>query len=146
MLSLYSKAATLPGTANAQQKNEIGDLRDAIVSFTSLTVDSGRASVRLFCTVPTWSASTDTCLDLHDLNELRSRFLVFVHDLLQSLRASGVSASYSLSPSSSPLCVIGHRPLDTATVLDKLHQSKGTLKKEQVALVDVDNVTCLIMT
>lgn len=29
-------------------------------------------------------------LDLYDHQELRSRFLLFIHDLLQSLRSSGV--------------------------------------------------------
>src|ERR1700676_326631 len=29
--------------------------------------------------------------DLHDLHDLRARFLVFIHSLLESLRASGVS-------------------------------------------------------
>jgi hypothetical protein len=64
-------------------------------------------SVRLYCTVPTWSPSSDICMelrsaspyridagipgiDLHDLNTLRSRSLHFIHDLVNSLRESGV--------------------------------------------------------
>jgi len=31
-----------------------------------------------------------TGLDLHDLHDLRSRILLFIHDLLESLRAAGV--------------------------------------------------------
>ena len=61
--------------------------------------------------------------DLHDLHDLRARFLVFIHSLLESLRASGVSvgyhlktclkhiyfqipASYVLVPMSSPICLV----------------------------------------
>jgi hypothetical protein len=103
-------------------------------------LQSGNSAVRLHGTVPTWSSSSDICmfpllfnfmpliqksgLDLHDLHELRSRFLLFIHDLLQSLRSSGVRpsrsknlfemylpcrqvvASYSLAPSSSSLCLV----------------------------------------
>ncbi len=65
-------------------------------------------SVRLYCTVPTWPPSSDICMkwrseslphiidtdisgiDLHDLNTLRSRSLHFIHDLVNSLRESGV--------------------------------------------------------
>jgi hypothetical protein len=68
-------------------------------------------SVRLYCTVPTWSPSSDICMhlrlassyrgeggindgtlgiDLHDLYTLRSRSLHFIHDLVNSLRESGV--------------------------------------------------------
>jgi hypothetical protein len=64
-------------------------------------------SVRLYCTVPTWSPSSNICMelrtvsphiidtdilgvDLHDLNALRSRSLHFIHDLVNSLRESGV--------------------------------------------------------
>lgn len=32
--------------------------------------------------------------DLHDLHDLRARFLVFIHSLLESLSASGVSVGY----------------------------------------------------
>lgn len=68
-------------------------------------------SVRLYCTVPTWSPSSDICMewrsvsphiidhgitgiDLHDLNTLRSRSLHFIHDLVNSLRESGVSRKF----------------------------------------------------
>lgn len=63
-------------------------------------------SVRLHCTIPTWCPASDICKtfwpkidillshiddDLHDLHDFRTRFLVFIHSLLESLRASGVS-------------------------------------------------------
>ncbi|PPQ80847.1 hypothetical protein CVT25_001972 [Psilocybe cyanescens] len=142
--------------------SQFGSLRDAIVSFTKLTADSGTTFVRLYCTIPTFSYSTDTCLDLHDLNELRSRFLPFIHDLLQSLRSSGVSqrianisvthfssqisATYSLAPSNSSLCLVSQKPINTTIVLDKLDKSNRMLKREQVALVDLEGVACLIIT
>ncbi|KAF7347834.1 putative poxc laccase transcription factor [Mycena venus] len=47
------------------------------------------SDLRLYCTVPTWSSSSDTCLDLHDLHQLRTKFLVFIHDLVHALRSSG---------------------------------------------------------
>ncbi|KDR84989.1 hypothetical protein GALMADRAFT_233523 [Galerina marginata CBS 339.88] len=128
------------------QLSELGNLGDAIRSFTDLTVNSGTTSVRLHCTIPTWSSSTDTCLDLHDLHDLRSRFLLFIHDLLQSLRSSGISASYSLAPSSSSLCLICQKPIDTASVVDKLYETNNKLKRDQAALVDLNGVPCLIIT
>lgn len=68
-------------------------------------------------------------IDLYDLQALRTRSLVFIHDLVEALRASGVSpiievlhsvltealffflarqiaASYRLQPSNCPLCVV----------------------------------------
>ena len=74
----------------------------------SLAVDSGKATIRLRCTIPTWSSATDTCslmhhgfavfywckdspgVDLYDLHELKSRALDLIHELLLSLRSSGV--------------------------------------------------------
>ncbi|OAX30793.1 hypothetical protein K503DRAFT_166743 [Rhizopogon vinicolor AM-OR11-026] len=36
-------------------------------------------SVHLHCSVPMWSSPSDTCLDLHNLHDLRSRILLFIH-------------------------------------------------------------------
>ncbi|KAH9486935.1 hypothetical protein JR316_0001001 [Psilocybe cubensis] len=147
MLSLYPQTSPLSLPQQERpQISELGSLREAISSFTKLTADSGTSFVRLYCTVPTFSYSTDTCLDLHDLNELRSRFLPFVHDLLQSLRSSGISATYSLAPSNSSLCLVSQKPINTPALLDKLDESSRRLKREQVALVDLDGVSCLIIT
>lgn len=96
--------------------------------------------MRLHCAVPTWAPASDSCMlphctsaprahttrtgvDLHDLHDLRARFLVIVHDLVTSLRSRGVrwnsclttgsladalaqiQTSYCLAPSSS-ICLI----------------------------------------
>ncbi|KAF9015160.1 hypothetical protein BDQ17DRAFT_1340591 [Cyathus striatus] len=109
MVSVLSQSAFVIGTAQQTSKlqiSELGNLDDAVDSFKKLIIHSGRVSVRLHCTIPTWSATSETCLDLHDLNELRSRFLLFIHDLRQSLRASGIAASYSLIPSNSSVCLV----------------------------------------
>jgi len=148
MLSLYSQPTPLSPVTSPEsriQLSELSNVQDAVVSFTNLTVRSGITSIRLHCKIPTWSPSTDTCLDLHDLNELRSRFLLFIHDLLKSLRSSGVSASYSLAPSNTSLCLVCPKPVDIR-VLPKLDQFNTRLKREQVALVNLDDSPCLIIT
>ncbi|KAF8807405.1 hypothetical protein BYT27DRAFT_7241962 [Phlegmacium glaucopus] len=108
MLSVYPQmSVSTKDTCQQQgQMNELEDFQRAIDSFTKLIMCSGTSAIRLHCAVPTWSCSTETCVDLHDLHELRSRFLIFIHNLIQSLRSSGISASYSLAPSSSSRCLI----------------------------------------
>ncbi|KAH8100715.1 hypothetical protein BXZ70DRAFT_1064822 [Cristinia sonorae] len=109
MLSVMPQAAHLPlhiqqGPSKDVTFNELGNFRDAVEPFVTLLSRSG-PSVRLHCTVPTM-CSADSCIDLHDLQALRARSLVFVHELVEALRASGIAASYRLQPSSCPLCVI----------------------------------------
>ncbi|KAF8168099.1 hypothetical protein B0H34DRAFT_684208 [Crassisporium funariophilum] len=157
MLSVYSQPPSLSSKDIFDQRvqfNELGNMHDAIDSFTKLIVRSGKVAIRLHCTVPTWSCSTETCLDLHDLHELRSRFLLFIHELLQSLRSSGISASYSLAPSSSSLCLVCALPpkadaKNTSIDIDILQKDphfNHKLKREQVVLVDLKDGPCLIIT
>ncbi|KAF8873709.1 hypothetical protein CPB84DRAFT_1798167 [Gymnopilus junonius] len=80
------------------------------------------------------------------LHELRARFLLFIHDLLQSLRASGVSASYSLTPSNASLGFVCQKPINTADVVERLHEFNVKLKREQAGLVNLGGVPCLIIT
>ncbi|KAF8203661.1 hypothetical protein BJ912DRAFT_940654 [Pholiota molesta] len=148
MLSVYPQSTALSQKDGPEQQimsRELGNVHDAVVSFTDLLVRSGTTSIRLHCTVPTWSSSTDTCLDLYDLHELKSRFLLFIHDLLQSLRSSGVSASYSLAPSSSSLCLICQKPV-SVDVLQQLQGSSDKFRRDQVTLVDMEGGHCLVIT
>ncbi|KAJ7169901.1 hypothetical protein C8R46DRAFT_1090476, partial [Mycena filopes] len=81
------------------------------------------SDLRLSCTVPTWNPSSDNCLDLHDLNQLRTKFLAFIHDLVRALRTSGVAASYVLVPSSSSRCIMcAGGCTDLASALDILQK------------------------
>ncbi|KAJ6509534.1 hypothetical protein C8R47DRAFT_30599 [Mycena vitilis] len=82
---------------------ELGPSSDAVEPFKQLILQSHIADLRLYCTVPTGS---DNCLDLHDLHQLRSKFLVFIHNLVQTLRSSGMTVSYVLVPSSSSRCIM----------------------------------------
>ncbi|KIP11946.1 hypothetical protein PHLGIDRAFT_17770 [Phlebiopsis gigantea 11061_1 CR5-6] len=91
--------------------NELGDLQDAVEPFAKLISRSGR-SVRLHCIVPTTIQSCDTFVDAQDLHELRSRSLVFVHDLVECLRSRGIATSYRLQPSNCSLCVVCALPSD----------------------------------
>ncbi|KAK0506227.1 hypothetical protein EDD18DRAFT_23332 [Armillaria luteobubalina] len=131
--------------------NELGNLHDAVEPFTKAIMRSGNASVRLHCTVPTWCPSSDICLDLHDLHDLRSRCLLFIHDLLQALRSSGVHASYSLAPSNSSLCLVCASPPDlkgsqvTSFLVDILQHTKLS-KRENVILADLKSCPSLIIT
>ncbi|KZT30579.1 hypothetical protein NEOLEDRAFT_1126169 [Neolentinus lepideus HHB14362 ss-1] len=112
---------------------------------------SGVDSVKLHCTVPTWCSSSDTCLDLHDLHDLRSRALIFIHDLTASLRTSGISASYRLAPCNSSLCVVC--PLSSKRDVNKVKmaafravQHAKHLEREKVLLVDLEDGPALIIT
>ncbi|RDB28886.1 hypothetical protein Hypma_015522 [Hypsizygus marmoreus] len=154
MVSVISKPVSLMSTDNVQPKiklDELGNLCDSIEPFTQLILQSGKSAVRLHCTVPTWSPASDICLDLHDLNELRSRSLLFIHDLLQSLRSSGVSASYCLAPSNSPLCLICAQPPGagnaqiTSTASDLL-KNAPLKKRKHVLLADLESGPCLVIT
>ncbi|KAI0033183.1 hypothetical protein K488DRAFT_48261, partial [Vararia minispora EC-137] len=107
--------------------------------------------VQLYCTVPTWTPSSDICIDLHDLHDLRSRSLVFIHDLVKSLRASGVPASYTLSPSDSPLCLVcaSHASLDKRKVQMSAYEAYEKVKpsaREKVLLVDLQDGPALVIT
>ncbi|KAE9408076.1 hypothetical protein BT96DRAFT_985869 [Gymnopus androsaceus JB14] len=88
--------------------NELGCLEDAVQAFTKVVVDSSTSStVQLHCSIPLGAQSPIyVCLDLHDLNHLRSKSLMLIHDLVKSLRSSGILATYSLTPAHSPLCLV----------------------------------------
>ncbi|KAF9526484.1 hypothetical protein CPB83DRAFT_857891 [Crepidotus variabilis] len=148
MLSVLAQPHVFPSTSdNGKHRlelNEPGNLEDAVASFTNMIVGSGHAVVRLYCSVPTWSSATDTCLDLHDLHELKSKALLCVHDSLQSLRSSGVSASYSLAPLSSSLSVVSQRPI-SLELLKKAQISSGQLKRGKTVVVNIDGAPCLVL-
>jgi len=131
--------------------NDIGTVDDALEYLSKMVSSSGVDSVKLHCTVPTWCSSSDTCLDLHDLHDLRSRALIFIHDLTASLRSSGISASYRLAPCNSSLCVVC--PLSSKRDVNKVKmaafravQHAKHLEREKVLLVDLEDGPALIIT
>ncbi|KAF8481944.1 hypothetical protein DFH94DRAFT_691578 [Russula ochroleuca] len=149
MLSLPSQSMT---SADAREAAiSMGNIQDALKPITELLTSTHEDSVRLFCTVPTWSPSSDICLDLHDLNTLRSRSLHFIHDLVNSLRESGVTASYKLMPSNSPLCLICacHSRLDTNAIQLSAQDAYTKMKtgvRERVLLVELEDGPALVVT
>ncbi|KAF9241380.1 hypothetical protein BU15DRAFT_87296 [Melanogaster broomeanus] len=129
--------------------NELGNLTDAVEPFSRLVSRSGR-SVRLHCSVPMWCPS-DTCYDLHDLHDLRSRSLLFIHDLLESLRSNGISASYRLAPSNSSLCFICALPTELSvpklrTAAVEILQNAKINAREKVLLADLEHGPALIIS
>ncbi|KAI0285311.1 hypothetical protein BGY98DRAFT_945276 [Russula aff. rugulosa BPL654] len=153
MLTLPSQP--VPSAADVREAaisvNELGNVRDALKPITELLTAMHEDSVRLFCTVPTWSPSSDICIDLHDLNTLRSRSLHFIHDLVNALRESGVRASYKLMTSNSPLCLICtcHSRLDTNAIQLSAHDAYTKMKmrvREQVLLVESEDGRALVVT
>jgi len=89
-----------------QPYNELGCIEDAVQAFTKVLVQSGNSAVQLHCRIPTWSPESNLCLDLHDLNHLRSKSLMLIHDVVNSLRSSGIFATYTLAPAHLPLCLV----------------------------------------
>ncbi|KAK7694662.1 hypothetical protein QCA50_001850 [Cerrena zonata] len=155
MLSVMPQPAHIPlhvenHVPRDVELNELGTLQDALEPFAKLVSRSGN-SVRLHCTIPTVCPSSDVYVDLHDLNALRTRSLMFVHDLVETLRASGITASYRLQPSSCPLCLVCALPPDLdankvkaaaiAAVEKALPQSK-----EKALLADLKDGLALVIT
>ncbi|KAI9512587.1 hypothetical protein F5148DRAFT_1162661 [Russula earlei] len=153
MLSLPSQPVTSPADALkvALSVNELGNVHDALKPITELLTSTHEGSVRLYCTVPTWSPSSEICIDLHDLYTLRSRSLHFIHDLVNSLRESGVRASYKLMPSNSPLCLIcaRHSRLEKNAVQLSAEDTFTKMQigvRERVLLVELQDGPALVIT
>nr|AIR74633.1 putative poxc laccase transcription factor [Pleurotus ostreatus] len=150
MVSVLTPAAMAPLNTPEPCFNEVSRLQDAVEPF-SRPVGTEHAAIHLHCTIPTWSHSSSNCLDLHDLHELRSRLLVFIHDLIQKLRASGIHTTYSLTPSDTSLCVVCALPpgLNSSqakmTVSDLVRQS-GPIQQKHVILADLQKAPCLIIS
>ncbi|KAF8922556.1 hypothetical protein CPB85DRAFT_1268067 [Mucidula mucida] len=150
MVSLMSLPALDEKSQFQVPLNELGNLHDAVEPFTQVLLRLG-PSVKLHCAVPTWCPTSETCLDLHDLHELRSRLLLFIHDLVQSLRACGVHASYSLAPSNSSMCLVCASGPDIARsqvktcAIDVLQNAKLS-KREHAVLADLKSYPSLIIT
>ncbi|CCL98962.1 uncharacterized protein FIBRA_00970 [Fibroporia radiculosa] len=156
MSTMLAHPAHLPLHVEAPQPkdvelNELGDLQDALEPFAQLICRSGR-SIRLHCTVPTaCSSSYPTCHDLYDLHDLRSRSLLFVHNLVETLKASGVPASYRLQPSNSPICLICALPLGLDATKVKAAavaavQNAHFESKEKALLADLQDGLALVIT
>ncbi|KAI0936358.1 hypothetical protein AcW1_000622 [Taiwanofungus camphoratus] len=155
MMSVIAQPAHIPlHVENHQPKdvelNELGNLQDALEPFAQLIRRSGR-SVRLHCTIPTVCSSSNACKDLHDLHDLRSRSLVFVHNLVESLRASGVPASYRLQLSNCPLCLVcalppGLDPTKVKAAAVAAVQNANLELKEKALLADLEDGLALVIT
>lgn len=130
--------------------NELGSLQDALEPFAKLISHSSR-SVRLYCMIPTDCSSSDLYVDLHDLNALRTRSLMFIHNLVEALRTAGVAASYRLQPSNCPLCVICALPSEVDPTEVKTAAIAAVEKalprlKERALLVDLKDGHALVIT
>ncbi|KIM66193.1 hypothetical protein SCLCIDRAFT_1211421 [Scleroderma citrinum Foug A] len=152
-MTLISQSIIMSIQALVKQQLELSELNtmtDAVELFARLASRSG-CSVRLHCSVPMWSPFSDTCHDLHELNDLRSKSLCFIHNLLESLHSNGISASYRLAPSNSPLCFICAFPtelsvptLRSATV--EILQKAKINARQKVLLADLEHGPALIIS
>ncbi|KAJ7492620.1 hypothetical protein FB451DRAFT_1388986 [Mycena latifolia] len=124
---------------------ELGPPSDAVEPFKQLVLRSHASELRLYCTVPTWNSSFDNCLDLQELHQLRTKFLILIHDIVQALRSSGVAASYVLVPSSSSHCIMcAGGCSDLASAVDIL-QKTPLDSRHSVLLADL-GCPCLVIT
>ncbi|EIW64659.1 uncharacterized protein TRAVEDRAFT_139713 [Trametes versicolor FP-101664 SS1] len=156
MSVMPSPAVHIPMHLDAQRPikdvefNELGNLDEAVEPFAQLIRKSAR-SVRLYCTIPTGCPSSASCADLHDLHDLRSRSLLFVHNLVESLRASGIPASYRLQPASCQMCLVCALPsgLDASKVRAAAFaavQHANLDIKEKALLADLEDGYALVIT
>ncbi|TFK30443.1 hypothetical protein FA15DRAFT_662396 [Coprinopsis marcescibilis] len=156
MLSMYSQSTPFTDNFQTRMKTQdshissltLSSFQDAIEPFTKQVLKRHETSTRLLCTIPTWGSSPDNCWDLHDLQNLRSKFLVFVHELLKSLQEAGMEASYSLAPSSSCQGIICALPSNISlnrVVIDEVEKIRQT-KSESVLLLETQAGPCLIIS
>lgn len=132
--------------------NELCDLQDAVEPFAKMIQQSARSSraVRLHCSVPTL-ANPSTSFDLHDLHDLQTRSLLFVHNLVETLKASGIPASYRLQLTSCPLSLVCALPPDLdaskmkAAALAAVQESHLRLKGKAL-LADLKDGLALVIT
>ncbi|TCD71536.1 hypothetical protein EIP91_008917 [Steccherinum ochraceum] len=160
MLSVMPQAAHLPLHVQEEpskdvELNELGNLRDAVAPFVKLLSRSGPSTaVRDVLAWAWWMAKAklrNIGIDLYDLQALRSRSLVFVHDLVEALRASGIAASYRLQPSSCPMCVVCALPpnIDASKVkaaATAAVENAHLELKERALLADLEDGLALVIT
>ncbi|KAJ6604649.1 hypothetical protein DFH09DRAFT_1300836 [Mycena vulgaris] len=147
MLSVASSSSPLlqPVDDHPITFTELGAPSDAVEPFKQLVLRSHVSELRLYCTVPTWNSSSDNCLDLQELHQLRTKFLILIHDIVQALRSSGVAASYVLVPSNSSRCIMcAGGCSDLASAVDIL-QKTPLDNRNNVLLADL-GCPCLIIT
>ncbi|EJD47710.1 hypothetical protein AURDEDRAFT_113349 [Auricularia subglabra TFB-10046 SS5] len=95
--SSASSQRTPPSSSVRYQ--QFDDHHSALEPFTRLILSSAPArTVRIHCTVPTWTSPDNHSMSLDDLHDLRTRALYFIHNLLTKLRAAGIQATYHLAP------------------------------------------------
>ncbi|KAI0735155.1 hypothetical protein C8Q76DRAFT_711197 [Earliella scabrosa] len=154
MMSVMPSAVHIPVHLDSPptdvEFSELGNLDEAVEPFAQLIRKTAH-SVRLHCTIPTGCPSSTTCADLHDLHDLRTRSLLFVHNLVEALRASGVPASYKLQPANCPMCLVCALPsgLDAsklrAAAFAAVQNAKLDLK-EKALLADLKDGFALVIT
>ncbi|KAF9652011.1 hypothetical protein BDM02DRAFT_3184007 [Thelephora ganbajun] len=157
MISVLTQSSSTPSpfpqSASPQPPNlsELVSIQDAIEPFASLYRHTGQ-SVRLNCIVPT-CYPRDAYYDLHDLHDIQSRSLVYLHNLVEALRAAGIPTSYKLSPSVTPLsmCLVfaippGSDPLKAKMTVCDAVRSANTFPREKVLIASLENGPALIIT
>lgn len=157
MISVLTQSSSTPTpfpqstSSNVTTFSELAGIQDAIEPFASLYRRSGQ-SVRLNCIVPT-CYPRDTYYDLHDVHDIQSRSLVYLHSLVEALRAAGVPTSYKLSPSVTPLsmCLVfaipaGSDPLKTKMTVCDAVRSADTFPGEKVLMASLENGPALVIT
>ncbi|KAH8120323.1 hypothetical protein DFH11DRAFT_1539486 [Phellopilus nigrolimitatus] len=128
---------------------EVTSVDDSLQQFKQMMSSTDRPYLSLHCTVPTWSTSPMHCVDLHELYDLRNRSILFLHELLRSLRSIGVQATYRLIPSNLDLATIsisadGYVPRTLAehNLLETAHLSA----KGKTLLAVTENGPVIVMT
>ncbi|KIJ26915.1 hypothetical protein M422DRAFT_785099 [Sphaerobolus stellatus SS14] len=145
--ALPQSAAAHPGQP-VSDRHEFTDLQTASSSFVSRVIASyGRRPLRLLCTVPTWCTS-ELYPSLDDLHDLRTRSLVFVHDLCNKLQAAGIQVSYRLALCDTPLVLLRALPEDSACTRDD-HDALELAKhggREKALVTSLQGVPSIILT
>ncbi|KAI6136641.1 hypothetical protein F5141DRAFT_1075820 [Pisolithus sp. B1] len=127
MITLFPQSYTeMVASATANQELRLNEVGTNITA-TCWLASRSSCSVRLHCSVPMWSPSSDTCY------------------------SNGISASYKLAPSNSSLCFICALPTElsvpkvrSATV--EMLQNARVNARQKVLLADLEHGPALIIS
>lgn len=111
-LASSSSSASSRAPPSSVRYQQFDDHHSALEPFTKLVLASAPSrTVRIHCTVPTWTSPDNHSMSLDDLHELRTRALYFIHNLLTQLRAAGIQATYHLAPACGEAVALRALPL-----------------------------------
>jgi len=135
--------------------NDFQTLEDALQPFVSLVTNelggTGQA-LKLSVSLPDWEEwSKGTTLDIHDFHKIHTRLIVFLHSLVNDLRAAKILASYHLCPchNDSSFVLVRAVPVPVNQASCGLPRAKDQFTEDQrfkIFIKTIEGIPTLIMS